>query len=154
MDIHDIREQNYKLLFVAFANKMRDEQGTDRGALDRFGKFTDTSPRYLSHVNMGRKKLGDEVCRKFEQAHRLPRGWMDHNHAQPAGDAEQEAVKTFVNLYRAAPLEVQALLMRYMADRTATRVSKAAVDTAPPKASKLAQASAVTKDTKPRRKAG
>lgn len=121
MDIHNIREQNYKLLFIAFANKMNDEEGTRRGALDRFGKFTDTSPRYLSHVNMGRKQLGDDVCRRFEEAHRLPHGWMDVSHTMPAGTEEEQIVATFVTLYRAAPLEVTALLMRYMADRSLGR---------------------------------
>jgi hypothetical protein len=146
MDIYDIREQNYRLLLVAFSQKLMDELGTDHGLLDKFAKFTDTSPRYLSHVNSGRKKLGDESCRKFESAHKLPHGWMDQTHSKPTGDKEREAVDMFVNLYRAAPLEVQALLMRYMADKTLNRAATAQSPVAKPE--RQAKADTVKKATR------
>lgn len=123
MDIYAIRQINYKKLLTDFAEKMRREQGTDYGVLDRFGKFADVSPRYLSHVNMGRKNLGDDVSRKFEEAHQLPHGWMDQQHdlsvvvTLGASNPEKEFLRLALSVYRMAPLEAQAMLMRFMVER-------------------------------------
>lgn len=118
MDIHDIREVNYKTVLTQCAQEMRLTIGSDYGVLKRFGEVIGVSPRYLSHVNMGRKKLGDEVCRKIEQAYRLPFGWMDHCHlsdsANPANSAEVGFLAMALKVYRMKPVEVQALLMDFM----------------------------------------
>jgi hypothetical protein len=80
------------------------------------------SPRYPSHVNKGRKNLGDEVCRKFEVAHKLTFGWMDTSHDKSGVDGgvtgeESDFIALALKLYRNTPIEVQALLMRFMAER-------------------------------------
>lgn len=121
MDVNEVRLRNYKVLMQQYRNKELDRGEPERGLLNRFGAFTDVSPRYLSHVNNGRKHLGPDSCRKMEQAFRLPHGWMDHDHlgGTPAtgSRAEREYLELALKLFRESPVEAQAVLLRYMSDR-------------------------------------
>jgi hypothetical protein len=120
MDINEIRMRNYKLLMQQYRSKELDRGEPERGLLNRFGDFTEISPRYLSHVNNGRKHLGAETCRRMEQAFKLPHGWMDHDHLgspAPGTRAEREYLELALKLFRESPLEAQGVLLRYMSDR-------------------------------------
>lgn len=118
MDIHQIRLSNYRQLLVDFANS-HDELGrADYGRIARFSAKAGVNPRYLSHINRGRKNLGDDLCRAIETGLGLPHGWMDHNHeAAPmpveGGDTrETQFLAMALELYRRSPIEVQQALLR------------------------------------------
>jgi hypothetical protein len=120
MDINQIRFQNYRTLMAQFRAAELDRGEPERGLLNRFGKRTGISPRYLSHVNNARKHLGGDTCRRMEQSFKLPHGWMDHDHlAGPASStrAEREYIELALKLFRESPVEAQAVLLRYMGDR-------------------------------------
>lgn len=121
MDINEIRLKNYRELLLRF-RRMEEEQGLvgERGLLRRFGEFTRVSPRFLSHVNNGRKNIGDDTARAFEAAFKLPHGWVDHDHVTGpmlGGRGEKEFIELALMLYRQSPIDAQAALMRFMADR-------------------------------------
>lgn len=112
--------RNYAELMRRFRERGLDRGEPERGSLSRFGKHAGVSPRYLSHVNNGRKHLGDESCRKIEAAFGLPPGWMDHDHvvgAVPDSQPEREFLELALRLFRESPVDAQAALLRYMADR-------------------------------------
>jgi hypothetical protein len=120
MDINEIRMRNYKLLMQQYRTIELDRGEPERGLLNRFGEFTGVSPRYLSHVNNGRKHLGPETCRRIEQAFKLPHGWMDQDHLgspAPGTRAEREYLELALKLFRESPLEAQSVLLRYMGER-------------------------------------
>lgn len=120
MDINEIRLRNYKTLMQQFRNRELDKGEPERGLLNRFGGHTGVSPRYLSHVNNGRKHLGADTCRRMEQSFKLPHGWMDQDHLGGIGTgtrAEREYLELALKLFRESPLEAQAVLLRYMGDR-------------------------------------
>jgi hypothetical protein len=120
MDINEIRMRNYRLLTQQYRTRALDRGEPERGLLNRFGEFTGVSPRYLSHVNNGRKHLGAETCRRMEQAFKLPHGWMDQDHLgspAPGTRAEREYLELALKLFRESPLEAQGVLLRYMSDR-------------------------------------
>lgn len=120
MDINGIRLTNYNRLLREFAAREDQSDLPRHGLLTRFSTVVDVSPRYLSHVNNGRKNIGGALARKLEQAFNYPSGWMDNlddEVALPPTDPESDFVATALRLYREAPTEVQGLLMRYMADK-------------------------------------
>lgn len=124
MDINQVRLQNYRVLIEQFKNKEAARGEPERGYLNRFGAFVGISPRYLSHINNGRKNVGDATARQIEHAFKLPHGWMDHDHlAGPvAGSkAEREYVELALRLFRESPLDAQSVLLRYMSDRLMMR---------------------------------
>lgn len=127
MDVNEIRMRNYKALMLQFRNKELDRGEPERGLLNRFGQHTGVSPRYLSHVNNGRKHLGADTCRRMEEAFRLPHGWMDQDHlggSAPGTRAEREYLELALKLFRESPVEAQAVLLRYMSDRMMSAVTK------------------------------
>ena len=108
------------MLMAQFRDRELARGEPERGVLNRFGKFTGVSPRYLSHVNNDRKHLGADVCRRIESAFRLPHGWMDNDHLGGPGAgtrAEREFLELALKLYRESPVDAQGVLLRYMADR-------------------------------------
>ncbi|MEN9885454.1 MAG: hypothetical protein RL758_32 [Pseudomonadota bacterium] len=120
VDINEIRMRNYKTLVQQFRTRALDRGEPERGLLNRFGEHTGISPRYLSHVNNGRKHLGADSCRRMEEAFRLPHGWMDQDHLggpAPGTRAEREYLELALKLFRESPVEAQAVLLRYMSDR-------------------------------------
>jgi hypothetical protein len=120
MDVNEIRLRNYKTLMQQFRTRELDRGEPERGLLNRFGEFAGISPRYLSHVNNGRKHLGADTCRRMEGAFRLPHGWMDHDHLgspAPGTRAEREYLELALKLFRESPLDAQGVLLRYMSDR-------------------------------------
>lgn len=125
MDVNEVRLLNYKTLLKQFLEKGLDRGEPERGVLNRFGEFIGVSPRYLSHINNGRKHVGAETCRRIEQAFRLPHGWMDHDHigggAATNTRAEREYLELALKLFRESPVEAQSVLLRYMSDRMLAR---------------------------------
>lgn len=120
MDVNEIRLRNYKVLLAQFRDRGLDRGEPERGVLNRFGEFSGVSPRYLSHVNNGRKQLGGDVCRRIEEAFRLPHGWMDNDHLGGPGAgtrSEREFLELALKLFRESPVDAQSVLLRYMADR-------------------------------------
>lgn len=120
MDVNEVRLRNYKTLMQQFRNKELERGEPERGVLNRFGEHVGISPRYLSHINNGRKHVGAETCRRIEQAFRLPHGWMDHDHLGGGASntrAEREYLELALKLFRESPIEAQGVLLRYMSDR-------------------------------------
>lgn len=119
--------RNYKTLMQQFRNRELDRGEPERGVLNRFGEFTGISPRYLSHVNNGRKHLGADTCRRMEESFRLPHGWMDQDHLggpAPGTRAEREYLELALKLFRESPVEAQGVLLRYMSDRMMSATTK------------------------------
>jgi hypothetical protein len=128
VDVNEVRLRNYKALMQQFRNRELDRGEPERGVLHRFGTFTEVSPRYLSHVNNGRKHLGADTCRRMERAFKLPHGWMDHDHLggspAPGTRAEREYLELALKLFRESPVDAQAVLLRYMGDRMMSAADK------------------------------
>jgi hypothetical protein len=123
-DVSAVRLRNYKVLMLRFREREADRGEPERGLLNRFGAFVQISPRYLSHVNNGRKAIGAQTARQIEAAFGLPLGWMDHDHmAGPAPNsrAEREYLELALRLFRQSPVEAQSLLLKYVADRMVGR---------------------------------
>jgi hypothetical protein len=119
-DVSDIRLRNYKALMLQFRQKEAAHGILERGLLNRFGKFVNISPRYLSHVNNGRKAIGAATARQIEHSFDLPHGWMDHDHMAgpaPSSRSEREYLELALRLFRQSPVEAQSLLLRYVAER-------------------------------------
>lgn len=120
MDNIGIRLQNYRALLCEFTTR-NDQIGlSNHGALTRFAKAGGLSARYLSHVNNGRKNIGNALARQLECGFGKPHGWLDqavHNAAnsqntQSANQSDFLAAASV--LFRQSPVEVQSLLMRFM----------------------------------------
>lgn len=119
-DVNDVRLRNYKALMLRFRERESERGEPERGLLNRFGKFVEISPRYLSHVNNGRKAIGAQTARQIETAFGLPLGWMDHDHmAGPAPNsmAEREYLELALRLFRQSPVAAQSLLLKYVTER-------------------------------------
>ncbi len=117
MDINEIRMRNYLNLQVQFKMRPENKGLPDHGMLKRFAAFTDVSPRYYSHINNGRKNIGDKTARAIEKAFALEHGWFDRNHDEnlnSVSTAESEFLSMALDLYRKSPVKLQALLMQYM----------------------------------------
>lgn len=119
-DVSQIRLRNYKVLMLRFREKESERGEPERGLLNRFGQFVEISPRYLSHVNNGRKAIGAQTARQIETAFGLPLGWMDHDHMAgpaPSSRAEREYLEMALRLFRQSPVEAQSLLLKYVTER-------------------------------------
>ena len=119
-DVSVMRFRNYKALMLQFRQQEAARGEPERGLLNRFGAFVGISPRYLSHLNNGRKAVGAQTARQMEKAFGLPEGWMDHDHiggSATSSRAEREFLELALQLYRQSPVEAQSLLLRYVADR-------------------------------------
>lgn len=120
MDVQEVRLRNYRTLLVLFRRRPEEESAPDRGLYNRFAAFCGVSPRYLSHVNNGRKNLGEESCRAMESAFGLPRGWMDFDHLAGPGPISAEArefVEMALKFFNESPGEAQAMLLKLMAEK-------------------------------------
>lgn len=130
MNINEIRKKNYGVLLAKFEEKESRDGLASRGSLNRFGEFVGISAAYLSHVNNDRKNLGSDSTRQMENAFKLPAGWMDVDHSQgtdPMGKAEIEFTRLALRLFRESPVEAQAVLLRYMADRMLSAPARGSV---------------------------
>jgi hypothetical protein len=119
-DVSQVRLRNYKALMLRFREREAERGEPERGLLNRFGKFVEVSPRYLSHVNNGRKDIGAATARKIETAFGLPLGWMDHDHMAgpaPSSRTEREYLELALRLFRQSPVEAQSLLLKYVTER-------------------------------------
>lgn len=121
MDINGIRLNNYRTLLLQFRAK-EDKTLPEHGLLTRFAEAAGVSARYLSHINNGRKNIGDGLARQMETAFSLRHGWMDNTHeavSEGAPDAERQFINAATALYRESPVEAQAMLLQYMLGRKA-----------------------------------
>jgi hypothetical protein len=126
-DVNDVRLRNYKALMLRFREREAERGEPERGLLNRFGKFVDISPRYLSHVNNGRKAIGAQTARQIETAFGLPLGWMDHDHMAgpaPSSRTEREYLELALRLFRQSPVEAQSLLLKYVTERMLGQTSQ------------------------------
>ena len=75
MDNHQIRQRNLQSLLAQYDSQteLAEKIGTLQGRVSDF----------LS----GRRNIGAQMARRIEQAHQLPHGWMDMDHAG-AGTAD------------------------------------------------------------------
>lgn len=51
-----------------------------RGEAMRLAKLIKVEPNYLSRIKSGKKRIGEEIARRIEQALGLEYGWLDHQH--------------------------------------------------------------------------
>jgi len=120
MDIHGIRLKRYNQLLREFKARP-DQQGlANHGLLTRFAGHGGVSVRYLSHINNGRKNIGDALARQLEVGFGKPHGWLDNDadlQVSLISDAETDFSALALRLFRESPTEVQNLLMRYMLDK-------------------------------------
>lgn len=121
MDVNGIRLRNYKRQLLAFRDRPDQAGLPEHGLLKRFSEAAGVSPRYLSHVNNGRKNIGADLARRMEVGLGLPHGYLDREEPGNAGLTvdEREFYDVMVRLYQENPVEMQALLMRYMAGKMA-----------------------------------
>lgn len=119
-DVSEIRLRNYKALMLQFREREAAQGQPERGLLNRFGAFVGISPRYLSHLNNGRKAIGGETARRLEKAFDQAHGWLDHDHMAgpaPSTRSEREYLELALRLFRQSPVEAQSLLLRYVSER-------------------------------------
>jgi hypothetical protein len=126
MTIYGIRLQNYKRLLLAFRDRPDQRHLPGHGMLTRFAAEAGLrSARYLSHVNNGRKNIGDELARQLERGMGQPVGWLDNEHAEGVTDAGGSAEEHFIGMARAifrkCPVEAQNALLRILVDRLDAR---------------------------------
>ena len=117
--INSTRLRNYKSLLVQFRSRPDQAGLPEHGLLTRFANHAGVSVRYLSHINNGRKNIGEAVSRQLEAGMELPEGWMDaqHDGANGMSTAELDFSETALELFRESPADAQAMLMRYMLER-------------------------------------
>ncbi|HDR9065512.1 TPA: hypothetical protein ACU967_002270 [Burkholderia contaminans] len=121
--IKQIRRENFLFLFEQFKERVRQTLPSekDRGMLKRFSEQLGISDKFVSHINTGRKPIGDRAAQKIEEALSLPRGWMDETHAEEAIDAlsplKQEVVAMVVELLKSGSEEGAAEVMRLVREK-------------------------------------
>lgn len=111
--IDRIRFNNYQALLKRFDLSEAKMGLPPRGALARFGFFCDVSPRYLSHINNGRKHIGSATARKCEEAFGLPTGWMDVSHEDVPDNVTPEKkdfLRTFWPTYENDPTRFRQVI--------------------------------------------
>lgn len=126
MDIHAIRLQNFRALFLRFANSPDEAGKPEYGRFKRFCEAGNLNTRYVSHVSNGRKNIGTELCRTIERGFDLPHGWMDQRHdqeaaSQAASEDERDFIELALRLYRENPLRTQRALTRLVLDAVKTK---------------------------------
>jgi hypothetical protein len=136
MDINQIRFANYKYLFEQFKEMTRrDDPGApEKGMMKLFGERVGVREAYMSHINTGYKNIGPKTARQFEEALKLPSGWMDQQHdkkrqqaepvrqsastdsdeqvTNPADAEELQFLQTAIEFYRNDPVRAQAALLQ------------------------------------------
>lgn len=128
MDVTGIRLRNYSMQLAAFAASADQKRLPTHGKLARFAEATGTSARYLSHINNGRKNIGDAVARQIELGLGLQNGYMDNVHWQDmesnnnpgcrtCNDAERNFVATALRLFRDNPVGAKDALNAYASRR-------------------------------------
>jgi transcriptional regulator with XRE-family HTH domain len=118
MDTAHIRHNNFMLLYRKFIED--NSHLPQRGMLKLFAERLDLSDRYLSHLKNNRKNIGSNVARHIEQKLKLPHGWLDNLHTEkqsPTDAAEAQFVNTALALYRANPVEAQAMMLEFLQRR-------------------------------------
>lgn len=66
------------------ARTLSPERGKSKyGALKRFCAFAGLSGRYISHLDNGRKNIGDAIAAALEAAFGRPANWFSTQHAAP-----------------------------------------------------------------------
>ena len=116
MGIHEIRKPNYFEIRVQYEMQVERELGSGgtHGSLGEFGENLGISPRYLTYINAGRQRIGDNRCRKIEATFGLPNGWMDVSHlcdkVRPKNATERKFFSFALKAYRSYPPFIQALL--------------------------------------------
>lgn len=113
--IHEVRMRKYMELQREFADRPDEKHEPERGRLQRFGAFVGISDRYLSHVNNGRKNIGDDTARKVELAFGKPRFWMDTGDAGVADTGEEIITGMAIRAWRKDPIATHAALMEIIA---------------------------------------
>jgi hypothetical protein len=78
VNINGIRLRNYNKLLREFAKSPGEAGNESRGLLTRFGEHGKVSMRYLSHINNGRKNIGDTLARQLEKGFDKLHGWLDN----------------------------------------------------------------------------
>lgn len=120
LDVFAIRLINYKSLLLQFRARPDQTGLPEHGFLTRFADHVSLSARYLSHINNGRKNIGETYARALEVGFMLPHGWLDNLHdsdVSSASDSEKEFAATALRMFRENPVEAQAMLMRLVMSR-------------------------------------
>jgi hypothetical protein len=115
-----IRMENYRLLLIEFRNSPEQAGQPEHGLITRFAAKGNVSARYLSHINNGRKNIGEDLARRLEIGFAKPIGWMDNPHhigSEPFMDGEEQFIRAATAIYRTSPVEAQAALLKYMVGR-------------------------------------
>lgn len=109
MDAHAFRSQNFTTLFRQFCDA--NTHLPQRGLLKLFAERLELSPKYVSHLKVGRKEIGAATARHIEARCGKPHGWMDLPHDAEAMNADERMiVEQMLSLYRASPDTVKLLM--------------------------------------------
>jgi hypothetical protein len=126
--VKEVRKQNFDFLFEQFKAKVREAwpNEPERGMLKRFAEQLSISEAFVSHINTGRKPIGDRTAMKIEDALKLQRGWMDESHdesgVEDLSPMKQEVVAMVVELLKSGSEEGAAEVMRLIREKmTGTR---------------------------------
>jgi hypothetical protein len=121
MDVYAIRFSNFNALFRGYRERHADQP--ERGMLKGFAESIGVSDRHLSHIKHQRSRLGSAIARQIEAALGLPHGWMDqlHDGTAPENAGEHAFVETALLLYRAAPEDAQAQMLKLLRERLTKR---------------------------------
>ncbi len=120
MDINDIRITNYQQLLNEFRGRSDQLGKSDHGLIKRFAEHAGLSAQYLSHINSGRKQIGDVVARKMESGCSKVYGWLDEFHgseSEGVNPAERAFVSKVTQLYRKYPQEMHDLVESFMLNK-------------------------------------
>ena len=74
---HETRFERYQQLRREFASEEAQSGVSSVGSQARFAQRIGVSPKYLGHVQNGRRQIGDALARKMEVAFAKPENWMD-----------------------------------------------------------------------------
>jgi len=124
MNITTTRLLNYKALMIRFRDRKDQEGLPAHGMLKRFAEEVCISPRYLTHINSGFKNIGHKTARQLEKGSGEDEGWLDVDHMPRAAirsvesDAKADFLAMASELFEQSPVEVQALMIRYLIDRS------------------------------------
>ncbi|SIT50474.1 hypothetical protein BN2476_830045 [Paraburkholderia piptadeniae] len=121
--VKEIRRENFLFLFEQFKERVRQTLPSepDRGMLKRFAEQLDISDKFVSHINTGRKPIGDKTAMKIEDSMGLPRGWMDETHSEESVEnlspLKQEVVAMVVELLKSGSEEGAAEVMKIVREK-------------------------------------
>lgn len=75
--LFEIRMANYQRLLREFAGLPQEAGKPEHGLFSRFADYVGVNVRYLSHINNGRKNIGDAFARQLERGMDKQENWMD-----------------------------------------------------------------------------